>query len=400
MIRKLRRRFIAIAMASIVTVLAAVLVGINVVNYIDVQTETGEILALLQENNGSFPSSDDLPGTVSPETSESSRYFTVFYYRMTGRYIVDVSHITAVSSEQAETFAAELIEKQKRDGFVGSYRFTTTEYADGVLYIFLDCSSELSSFRVFLWASVIIGAIGCVVIFFLIWLLSRLAFRPVAESYEKQRQFITDAGHEIKTPLTIIDANCEILEMTEGENEWTRSIRNQVKRLTEMTENLVYLSRMEENPERMQKVDFSLTDAVMETAEPFVPLAETRGKVLVIEAERGVSYCGDESSVRKAVSILLDNAVKYASEGGTIRIALKTAGQSRIISVENPAEGIAPGRHDEFFDRFYRADSSRNSSTGGHGIGLSIAKAVAEAHGGKIACRSEDGKTVVFTLVL
>lgn len=400
MIRKLRRRFIAIAMASIVTVLAAVLVGINVVNYIDVQTETGEILALLQENNGSFPSSDDLPGTVSPETSESSRYFTVFYYRMTGRYIVDVSHITAVSSEQAETFAAELIEKQKRDGFVGSYRFTTTEYADGVLYIFLDCSSELSSFRVFLWASVIIGAIGCVVIFFLIWLLSRLAFRPVAESYEKQRQFITDAGHEIKTPLTIIDANCEILEMTEGENEWTRSIRNQVKRLTEMTENLVYLSRMEENPERMQKVDFSLTDAVTETAEPFVPLAETRGKVLVIEAERGVSYCGDESSVRKAVSILLDNAVKYASEGGTIRIALKTAGQSRIISVENPAEGIAPGRHDEFFDRFYRADSSRNSSTGGHGIGLSIAKAVAEAHGGKIACRSEDGKTVVFTLVL
>ena len=400
MIRKLRRRFIAIAMASIVTVLAAVLVGINVVNYIDVQTETGEILALLQENNGSFPSSDDLPGTVSPETSESSRYFTVFYYRMTGRYIVDVSHITAVSSEQAETFAAELIEKQKRDGFVGSYRFTTTEYADGVLYIFLDCSSELSSFRVFLWASVIIGAIGCVVIFFLIWLLSRLAFRPVAESYEKQRQFITDAGHEIKTPLTIIDANCEILEMTEGENEWTRSIRNQVKRLTEMTENLVYLSRMEENPERMQKVDFSLTDAVTETAEPFVPLAETRGKVLVIEAERGVSYCGDESSVRKAVSILLDNAVKYASEGGTIRIALKTAGQSRIISVENPAEGIAPGRHDEFFDRFYRSDSSRNSSTGGHGIGLSIAKAVAEAHGGKIACRSEDGKTVVFTLVL
>lgn len=400
MIRKLRRRFIAIAMASIVTVLAAVLVGINVVNYIDVQTETGEILALLQENNGSFPSSDDLPGTVSPETSESSRYFTVFYYRMTGRYIVDVSHITAVSSEQAETFAAELIEKQKRDGFVGSYRFTTTEYADGVLYIFLDCSSELSSFRVFLWASVIIGTIGCVVIFFLIWLLSRLAFRPVAESYEKQRQFITDAGHEIKTPLTIIDANCEILEMTEGENEWTRSIRNQVKRLTEMTENLVYLSRMEENPERMQKVDFSLTDAVTETAEPFVPLAETRGKVLVIEAERGVSYCGDESSVRKAVSILLDNAVKYASEGGTIRIALKTAGQSRIISVENPAEGIAPGRHDEFFDRFYRADSSRNSSTGGHGIGLSIAKAVAEAHGGKIACRSEDGKTVVFTLVL
>lgn len=400
MIRKLRRRFIAIAMASIVTVLAAVLVGINVVNYIDVQTETGEILALLQENNGSFPSSDDLLGTVSPETSESSRYFTVFYYRMTGRYIVDVSHITAVSSEQAETFAAELIEKQKRDGFVGSYRFTTTEYADGVLYIFLDCSSELSSFRVFLWASVIIGAIGCVVIFFLIWLLSRLAFRPVAESYEKQRQFITDAGHEIKTPLTIIGANCEILEMTEGENEWTRSIRNQVKRLTEMTENLVYLSRMEENPERMQKVDFSLTDAVTETAEPFVPLAETRGKVLVIEAERGVSYCGDESSVRKAVSILLDNAVKYASEGGTIRIALKTAGQSRIISVENPAEGIAPGRHDEFFDRFYRADSSRNSSTGGHGIGLSIAKAVAEAHGGKIACRSEDGKTVVFTLVL
>ena len=225
--------------------------------------------------------------------------------------------------------------------------------------------------------------------------------RPVAESYEKQKRFITDASHEIKTPLTIIEANTEIVEMESGESEWTKSIRKQIARLTALTEKLVFLSRMdEENQSYLQRMDFNLSEAVLDTIDPYQALAETKGKHLSVDVEDDMHFTGDENAIRQAISLLLDNAIKYSEEDGNIRIESRTVGKHKVIDVINTVDYIEVGKHDELFDRFYRREDSRNSETGGFGIGLSTVYAIVQAHKGRVAARSKDGKSLSIQMIL
>lgn len=229
---------------------------------------------------------------------------------------------------------------------------------------------------------------------------SRLAVKPFAESYQKQKRFITDASHEIKTPLTIIDANTEVLNMEYGENEWLKSTSNQVKRLTKLTERLVFLSRMDEEREVLQKTDFSISDAVYEAARSFKAMAKSQNKTLNISVQPNVSYYGDESSIIRLVFLLLENAMKYSDDEGTVSLKFCTNGKNKVLSVKNTVAEIQKGKLDMLFDRFYRIDMSRNSQTGGFGIGLSVAKAIVNAHKGKITAVSSDGKSIEITAVL
>ena len=227
---------------------------------------------------------------------------------------------------------------------------------------------------------------------------SGVIFKPVNESYIKQKRFITNVSHDIKTPITIIGADTEVLEIEQGENEWTKDIKSQVTRISELTEKLVMLSRLEEG-ERLVTTEFSLSDAITEQSKSFVGLAETQGKRLTVEIESGVSYVGDEKQIRSLISLLLDNAIKYSSHGGEIRLTM-SSGKTKEIILTNPVDQIQQGNLSYLFDRFYRADSSRNSESGGHGIGLSVAKAIVTAHKGKITAQSQDGKSIKFTINL
>ena len=232
------------------------------------------------------------------------------------------------------------------------------------------------------------------------YLTKPFAVKPFAESYQKQKRFITDASHEIKTPLTIIDANTEVLNMKYGENEWLKSTSNQVKRLTKLTERLVFLSRMDEEREVLQKTDFSISDAVYEAARSFKAMAKSQNKTLNISVQPNVSYYGDESSIIRLVSLLLENAMKYSDDEGTVSLKFCTNGKNKVLSVKNTVAEIQKGKLDMLFDRFYRIDKSRNSQTGGFGIGLSVAKAIVNAHKGKITAVSTDGKSIEITAVL
>ena len=268
----------------------------------------------------------------------------------------------------------------------------------------------------------------------MIYFFSGKILKPVSESYEKQKRFITDASHEIKTPLTIIDANTEVIEMMEGENEWTNSTRKQVARLTSLTEKLVFLSRMDEEATKLEMLEFSLSDAILDTAEPFKAVARTKGKKLTIDVTDKILYTGDEKTIRQLVSILLDNAMKYSgcsnasfeksninktnlnkttqtqndcvttiNPAPEIEISMKPSGRNRIITVWNTVDetaNIKKGRQDMLFERFYRTDTSHNSKTGGFGIGLSAAYAIVKAHKGKITAESKDGRSIKFTIVL
>ena len=232
-------------------------------------------------------------------------------------------------------------------------------------------------------------------------LFSRRAIQPIADAYEKQKHFITDAGHELKTPLAVISANTEVLEMTQGESEWTQSIRNQVGRLAELTNDLVSLARMDERDSRMLMTDFSLSDAVSESLAPFVAVAGQRGKPIQTDIQEGLTLCGNEEAIRRLVGILADNAIKYGAEGGEIRITLRSAGRGMVFQTRNRVETpIKKGAHEELFERFYRGDASRSSKVAGYGIGLSMARAIVAAHRGKISAASEDGASLAITVTL
>ncbi len=407
MIPRLRRRFVAAAMLAVVIVLGLIMAAVNAVNYLDLCRSTGARLDVLVENGGSFPRVESgtpagkAPrGGLSPEAPFDTRYFTVIVDQGGNAVLIDTGRIAAVSTETAAEYAESLYAAGKTSGFLGAYRYQAREAGTGTMYVFLDCSRELQSFRAFLLASLAVSAAGLLLVFLLVLLLSGKAIRPVAESYEKQRQFITDASHEIKTPLTIIDADVEVLELELGGNEWLKSIRNQVARMAEMTRNLVMLSRMEEDGKTMPMVDFSLSDAVLETAQSFSAVAATREMVLKLYVEPGLSLCGNEAAIRQLISILLDNALRYGLPEKPIQLTLRASGRRRELWVENETAGVEQGNLDRLFERFYRPDASRSTETGGHGIGLSVARAIVAAHRGKISAASADGVQIRFTVLL
>lgn len=421
MFKKLRIKFIALSMASLLIVLLLIMGTINIMNHRHVVQQADETLALLAENGGSFtmeppmkPEGEGAPFEqdaeaaqrfdkahkgFSAETPYESRYFSVLLDESGSALSVDTGRIAAVDSLTAVQYAQQVYESGKTQGFLDDYRYLVSAEDGGTRVIFLDCGRSLDNFQSFLFASAGVSLLGFLAVGALIVAFSGRIVRPVAESYEKQKRFITDAGHEIKTPLAIINADAEVLEMDLGEdNEWLQDIRKQTQRLAGLTNDLVYLSRMEEAQKSVEHIDFSISDVVAEQAQSFRALAKTQGKTFTEDITPLLTLCGDEKAVRQLTSILLDNAVKYSPEGGEIRLKLEKQGRTLALSVYNDANVPVPrDSMSKLFDRFYRTDPSRSSETGGHGIGLSIAKAIVTAHRGKITAATEDEKSLTIT---
>lgn len=403
MISSLRRKFVAASMCSVIAVLLIIMGIINVSSYANISKNAQPLLQIILDNGGEFPRLDkqllDKPSQsrLSPEAPYETRYFSV-QLDSSGRLLfTNTGNIKAVDSQTAALLAQSVFSSGKTRGTEGNYAFAVKEQDGNPLVVFLDCRREFDAFKNFALSSLLVSASGILAVFVLVLILSKAVVRPIAESYAKQKLFITDASHEIKTPLTIINANTELLELDTGENQWTSSIKNQVARLTALTEGLVFLSKMDEGGATPPKLDFSLSDAVRETAEPFLALASQSGKVFDLDIPENISYTGDERSLRQLVSVLLDNAVKYSDISGKIVLSLKRQGKNTELSVYNTVSEIEKGKQDTLFERFYRRDSSRSSETGGYGIGLSIAKSIVEAHGGKISAKSADGRSLKIT---
>ena len=409
MIKKLQIRFIVIAMCAVAVVLALIMGIINITNYYDVVSGADATLSILEANNGNYPKiNDDKPKQqgqqglqeLSPEAPFETRFFAVYLDENGETVSANTGSIAAVATDQAIELAGEIFESGSTRGFSGVYRYSVSDTDSGKMVLFLDCSRGLNYFNNFFKISLAVSLSGIFGVFIIVLLLSKRAIKPIAVSYEKQKHFITDASHELKTPLTVINASTEVLEMTQGESEWTISIRNQVERLTELTNSLVSLARMDEHDNKLLMTDFSISDAVAESVEPFVQLALRQGKSVETSVAKNISYYGNEDEIRKLVGILADNAIKYCGEEGKISVTLKAAAKGPMLQVKNSVDEIAKGNHDEMFERFYRGDSSRSSEIGGFGIGLSIAKAIVNTHKGKIVARSEDGKSLLISVLL
>lgn len=408
MIGKLRIKLILASMLSLLFVLTVIMGVVGVLNYRKIVMDADRILDVLRQNNGSFPMGEHMENPpfskeghprddrrFSPELPYESRYFSAVLSKDGEVISLNMGKIAAVDTTTALEYAQIVVRLGFSQGFVEDYRYISYDVGNETHIIFLDSGREMGSFRTFLITSIGVSSGGLLAVLLLLSFLSERIVKPVSESYEKQKRFITDAGHELKTPLTIIDADAEVLEMDLGENEWLSDIKTQTKRLTQLTNNLILLSRMEEEP-RTEKIAFPISDLVEETVETFQTLARTHNKNLSFHIQPMLSMRGDEKAIRQLVTILLDNAIKYSDEGGRIELTLEKQKNLIRLCVFNTAESVSRESLPHLFDRFYRADQSRNSRTGGYGLGLSIASAVVNAHKGKIFAATQDEKSLLI----
>lgn len=408
MIRQIKVKFIALSMAALLVLLAVIVTGMNAINYNSVVSDADETLSLLSKNSGRFPDFSDpdfidkeLPRHMTPETPYESRYFSVLLDGNSNVVQTDTSRIKAIDPNSAIEYAGAVVDSGKEAGFVGKYRFLCYVEENSTRIVFLDCGRKIDAFHDFLIASIGMALAGYAFFFFVILFFSGRIIRPVTESYEKQRRFITDAGHEIKTPLAIIQADVDVLGMDLEENEWLEDIRKQTRRLADLTNDLVYLSRMEESGSALQMIEFPVSDVVAETASSFQALAQTQNKTFRLDIQPMLSLVGDEKSIRQLVNILLDNALKYSPEGGEVSVSLhRQACQLRLTVRNTVREPIPKEQLPHLFERFYRVDSSRSAQTGGYGIGLSVAKAIVSAHSGKISAASPTPDSLEMTVQL
>lgn len=400
MFQKLRRRFILISTFVVFLVVAAIVIAMNLVSSWRMQdniertmTKLKEIVCISSIEGANLPGKDPM-GNLWMET----RYFTVAISYDGLDLRADVSHVAAVSENRAVEIALPLFRTNQSSGSYEGYRYDRLNMQKGCVYIFLDCTKDLSYGQAFLAITSWVGVGGILFFLVIIIIASGMLVKPVAETYRKQRQFITDAGHELKTPLAVIGANTEIIEMEKGADEWTEGIRAEVGRMKELTEKLVYLATLEEE-RQLNVTQFDFSETLSQTIRLFEGVVMTQGKTLRADVEEGIMLKGDESLITQLEYILLDNAAKYSDEGGKISVSLRTVGNKTVFSVSNPAKEVGEGDQKILFERFYRADGSRNSETGGHGIGLSVAQSIVSAHKGKITADCKGG-ILTFTVTL
>lgn len=408
MLNRMRWRFIGAAMAAFAAVILILLLSVNLWNYVITIRQQDQTLAALlefdQKEQPPFETEDgQLPepfAHFSREMQFMTRFFSVRCNQEGQVISMDQEYIASISQEDAASYAQEILASGKTAGYFQDYRFLSAQTEDGTTIIFLNAERELQAMGTLLLVSTVVALVSLLAVFLLVVAFSRRAIAPYIRNLENQKRFITDASHELKTPLTAIATSADILAMEQGDSEWIQNIQSQSSRLSKLISNLVTLSRLDEAQPFPEQTDFLLSEALWEISEPMASLAEARGKTFSQQIPEAITLHGDRAAIQQMVSILLDNALKYSNDGGTIRLSVRRHSRKVEIQVYNTCNPMDPKGLSRLFDRFYRPDPSRSAQTGGTGIGLSIAKATAEAHGGKIRVDSRDGTDITFTVLL
>lgn len=409
MLKTLRFKLISLTMISITLVVIAISGAVNASVAISLRYRADSMLHLISSFNGNMPHNAEAlmnraDFEINSETPYRTRYFVIFTDK-DGKMIKQMmARIASVDDKQLEDMCRHAV--QIPDGkcrTIGLYRCLAEPVKGGRMLTFLDRSQDYeSSVRLFR-VSLIVSIIAVAVIFFVMLAISHKLLRPFVLNQEKQKQFITDAGHELKTPLAIIRTNAEVLEMCGGQSEWLDSIKNQTERLDGLVKGLLQLSKSNELPSEAEHTNFSLSAAVNSAAHPFKTLAEQKGHKIHFDIKPGINYKGNSEAIGTLVSILTDNAIKYASEGGEVFVSLYRMPKSTLktakLVIENDTDMNSAEDPNRFFERFYRSEGSRSRQTGGYGIGLSVAQTITENHKGKISVARTGGR-IAFTVIL
>lgn len=406
MIKILQRKFIFAAMIAVSILLLALLGTINISNIIMTSNQTNDTLNdLLQGEIQQFNQPPANPNSQNPgndpkrfpNRNQSAVFFVVRVNNSNEIVQIDTSRIVTLTEDEAESIALQVIEKQNDNGKISGFKYSSTSDGIGKVFVFLDVSYQTYSVLTVLFLSVFIGLICWALMLVLIIFLSKKAIRPIAANIERQKQFVTDAGHEIKTPLAIILANTDALELHNGENKWSKNIRAQTIRLSGLMQNLLTLAKIDESKIDATKETFSFNEIIEQTSYMFQEMLSPKNLVLQKYYSGETKITANKELISRLVSILLDNAVKYARRDSTIRIELFHDERTITLVVINQCDNLPDCLPEKLFDRFYRGDSARTQKSGGYGIGLSAALSIVELHKGNIKARYDNDNTIIFT---
>lgn len=404
MAKRIRKRFILLAMAALTATLLLTFGSVYGALRHNETKAADELIRLIAQNGGRLPQAGLHGFGMNEETPYSTRYY-VLWLDEDGNYrAANMENIALGTATQIRQQVEEILGSGRAKGYVSASRFTVFSVDSGpgaYMIVVLDRSANLRTLEVLGTAMLITAAVMLVLVLVLLLWLSRYAVRPFVKNQELQRQFITDAGHELKTPLAIISSNAEVLEMTSGSSKWLDNIRNQTQRISQLVGGMIALSRMdEEKQEEEPRQEIDLSEIVRETVEAFSAVAQTRGLQIQTAIEPNLRITGYLEDMNRLAGILLDNAVKYTDERGYLNVMLTKKGRRTVLSVENSCAGMDREQLPHLFDRFYRADSSRSRETGGYGIGLSMAQMLVRRQKGRLSVEYSEDEIIRFTAEL
>lgn len=430
MIKKLQKKFISITAAALFVMILLVLAAVNGIFFFQSNRQLEQRLDMIMDKQ---PGTQG--GTVSREPRNPvepqnpahldsdgktpdfrpgflPRFEERLHIRADGCVIRldETGNLLEIRQDAAENYSEDelaavaeaLWKKGRRQGWHQYFKFrmVTQTAADGTpetVIGLINASSDLYAVFTVLLISAVIGIISFLLVLLIIILASKHAVKPIAESYARQKQFVTDAGHELKTPLTVISANSELARMIYGDSEWFDSIDKQVGKMNSLVRSLITLAKMDEEQKPIF-APFNLSDAVYDTAKSFEGLLHSQGKLITLDIAENIRCNGDESRLRQVVSILMDNAAKYCDDNGKVAVRLFRDRQIRLQVINDFAD--APNCElDKVFERFYRADRARTSD-GSYGLGLSIAKSIVELHRGEIRAKALGHDRVMFEIIM
>lgn len=375
--------------------ITAIILGLSMFeNHLIVDEQVNQILSIIENN---YEVMTDTSDTNSNNTIYATQYFIA---KIENNTIVniDVSK-TSISEAEAMQIATKSLSLHEDSGYVDNFKFKK-QSNDKTKYIFLDCKLQLANLKLSSEASFIIYMISMLVVFCILTMISGRVLKPITENIRKQKQFVTNAGHELKTPLAIMTANIDVLEDDVGEdNEWLLSLRNQVDRLDRLIKSLLSLSQYEDTSIQTEKeiTIFNLNELIKEEIENFKPMA--LDKNITLSCNETILLKTEVETIRQLIGLFLDNAIKYTPENKDITITLKSSKNKIKMIFENDFDSSKKLNTKRIFERFYRGDKSHDKSVQGYGIGLSIVLSIVEKYNGKISVSKNESKirfTVIF----
>lgn len=384
MLTRLRIQFIILAMA-VVIILQSLIVYTSIRN----------------TYNKMVSKSDHLVSTIYIDVLDKkpvkvdARYFYIIFDKNNEPRTINTDNISNVSEEDALKLYNEVYESGNYDGFYKGYRYSIYEKEKRSIAVFVLRTNMIDDVKKTAVSLIEASCIGLAVMLLVLIFASRLIVMPIAKAHRKQKEFITSASHELKTPITVIRADVDILQMDYADNEWIADIKQQAEYLTSMTNNLVSLARMDERGSNIKRVIFPISDLANEVVHSYNALAVDSEKHFTYNITPDLSCCGDSNSIRQLFTILLDNAFKYSTENGNISFNISASGNYINIKVINDVNHVDKKMTDRMFDRFYRADETAANVTG-FGLGLSIAKAIVNEHNGSIKAKVINENEILF----
>lgn len=400
MFKKSKRKIIGALLAVLVILLFGTMCVIYLASYAEMTRENRSLLEqyvsdyTLEEKTGK-PAPGRPEGApdrrpFNPPRLELSTFYSVAVSKSGQILKVDTADVSTIEEESLTQLAADIIERGKKSGVERHLIYQAEDKGSYILVAFLDNTVMVENVETLISYTLIFGAAALVLLFFLARYLADRIVAPLEESYKRQKQFVSDAGHELKTPVAVVNTNLELLSRQIGENQWLSNIQYENQRMSALISQLLDLARTENAAPQMETVD--LSHLVCGETLPFETVAYENGLVLNSDIEESICMDGNSVQLKQLTSILLDNGIRHSTNGKEVAIRLQKEKNYAILSVSNDGDEIPPEQRNYLFERFYRLDAARTGEDSHYGLGLAIAKAIVLTHKGTIDVQCHDGK--------